>query len=65
MINKYIENDNLKTVIYLLDDHNYLARTAVAISSKEKEVKAKELLQVLIKGGNGESKRGKRCETRH
>lgn len=53
---KYIENDNLKTVIYLLDDHNYLARTAVAISSKEKEVKAKELLQVLIKGGNGESK---------
>lgn len=53
---KYIENDNLKTVIYLLDDHNYLARTAVAISSQETEKKAKELLQVLIKGGNGESK---------
>ena len=53
---KYIENDNLKTVIFLLDDHNYLARTTVAISSKEIEKKAKELLQVLIKDGNGESK---------
>ena len=53
---KYIENDNLKTVIFLLDDHNYLARTTVAISSKEIEQKAKELLQVLIKDGNGESK---------
>lgn len=53
---KYIENDNLKTVIYLLDDHSYLARTTVAISSQEIEKKAKELLQVLIKDGNGESK---------
>ena len=53
---KYIENDNLKTVIFLLDDHNYLARTTVAISSKEIEKKAKELLQILIKDGNGESK---------
>lgn len=53
---KYIENDNLKTVIFLLDGHNYLARTTVAISSKEIEKKAKELLQVLIKDGNGESK---------
>ena len=53
---KYIENDNLKTVIYLLDDHNYLARTTVAITSTETTKKAKELLQVLIKGGNGESK---------
>lgn len=53
---KYIENDNLKTVIYLLDDHSFLARTTVAISSQEIEKKAKELLQVLIKDGNGESK---------
>lgn len=53
---KYIQNDNLKTTIYLLDNYNYLARTNVAISSKNIENKAKELLQVLIKGGEGESK---------
>lgn len=53
---KYIENDNLKTVIYLLDNHNYLARTAVAINNTEIEKKAKDLLNILIKDSSGESK---------
>ena len=53
---KYIENDNLKTVIYLLDNHNYLARTTVAISNTEVEKKAKDLLNILIKDSSGESK---------
>ena len=53
---KYIENDNLKTVIYLLDNHNYLARTTVAINSTEIEKKAKDLLNILIKDSSGESK---------
>ncbi len=53
---KYIENDNLKTVIYLLDNHNYLARTTVAISNIEVEKKAKDLLNILIKDSSGESK---------
>ncbi len=53
---KYIENDNLKTVIYLLDNHNYLARTTVAISNIEIEKKAKDLLNILIKDSSGESK---------
>ena len=53
---KYIENDNLKTVIYLLDNHNYLARTTVAISNIEIEKKAKDLLNILIKDSSGDSK---------
>lgn len=53
---KYIENDNLKTVIYLLDNHNYLARTTVAISNIEVEKKARDLLNILIKDSSGESK---------
>ena len=53
---KYIENDNLKTVIYLLDNHNYLARTTVAINSTEIERKAKDLLNILIEDSSGESK---------
>ena len=53
---KYIENDNLKTVVYLLDNHNYLARTTVAITSTEIEKKARDLLNILIKDSSGESK---------
>ena len=53
---KYIENDNLKTVVYLLDNHNYLARTTVAINNTEIEKKAKDLLNILIKDSSGESK---------
>lgn len=53
---KYIENDNLKTVVYLLDNHNYLARTTVAITSTEIEKKARDLLNILIKNSSGESK---------
>lgn len=52
----YVSYSGEKSVIYLLDDNNYLARTVVAVSNNEIEEKARELLEVLIKGGKGESK---------
>lgn len=52
---EYIDN-NPKSVIYLLNDNNYLSRTMVTISNNEINIKAKELLEVLIKDGIGEDK---------
>jgi len=52
---EYIDNSP-KSVIYLLNDNNYLARTMVTISDKDINIKAKELLEILIKDGAGESK---------
>lgn len=52
---EYIDN-NPKSVIYLLNDNNYLSRTMVTISNNEINIKAKELLEVLIKDGIGEEK---------
>lgn len=56
-INKveYID-DTSKSVIYLLNDSNYLCRTKVAISNNDINLKAKSLLEILIKDGAGESK---------
>lgn len=53
---EYVNKDAAKSVIYLLDSNNYLGRTMVVISDKEVETKAKELLEILIKDGKGESK---------
>ena len=39
-----------------MDSNNYIARTEVAISNRKVEAKARELLEILIKDGNGESK---------
>lgn len=52
----YSSIDNETSVIYLMDNYNYLGRTEVAISDKTIEGKAKSLLEILIKGGNGENK---------
>ena len=52
---EYIDNSP-KSVIYLLNDNNYLARTMVTISDKDINIKAKELLEILIKDGIGEDK---------
>ena len=54
---EYIDNSP-KSVIYLLNDNNYLSRTMVIISNNEINIKAKELLEVLIKDGIGENKIG-------
>lgn len=52
----YVDYNEERSVIYLLDSNNYLARTNVAVSNKKIEAKAKELLEVLIKDSGGESK---------
>lgn len=52
----YVETDTIKSVIYLLDSNNFLARTTIATTSREIEKQARELLEVLIKDGKGESK---------
>lgn len=52
---EYIDN-NPKSVIYLLNDNNYLSRTMITISNNDINIKAKELLEVLIKDGIGENK---------
>ncbi len=50
-------NDNsIKSVIYLMDSNNYVARTKVKTTNRNIELKAKELLEILIKDGNGEGK---------
>lgn len=52
----YVDSNQIRNVIYLLDQNNYVARTTVAITEEEIEKKAKELLEILIKDGKGESK---------
>lgn len=53
---EYVDNLVEKTAIYLLDSNNYLGRTKVSISNTEVVSKAKELLNILIKDGEGENK---------
>ena len=51
----YVDNQE-KEVIYLMDSNNYIARTEIKIKNRKIENKAKELLEVLIKDGDGEDK---------
>lgn len=53
---EYVNKEATKSVIYLLDSSNYLARTMVVTTNQEIEKKAKELLEILIRDGKGESK---------
>lgn len=53
---EYINLDVNTNSIFLLDDNNYLGKALVVINSVEVEDKAKELLEVLINGGVGESR---------
>lgn len=53
---KYIDTEISLSTIYLLDNHNFLAQTSVVNDNKDIEGKAKELLEILIKGGIGEGK---------
>lgn len=51
----YVNESIEKSVIYLLDSYNMLGRTEVVVASNtEVENRAKELLNVLIQGGNKE-----------
>ena len=52
----YIEEDLNKENIYLLDSNNYLSRTSVVVDNTDIELKAKELLNILIKDSNVENK---------
>ena len=54
----YIEQDINKEVVYLLDSYNMLGRSEVVINSENLSVekKARELIEVLIKGGAGEDR---------
>ncbi len=52
----YVDNEIKTNEIFLLDSYNYLARTQVVVSETEIEKKATELINILIKGGSGESK---------
>ena len=63
--NKELEiNQNLEYVdlevntnsIYLLDEYSYLGKAEVVVNSKSTEDKVKELVEVLISGGEGENK---------
>lgn len=52
---EYVDNSP-KEIVYLLNDEHLLCRTMVNISNNEINSKAKELINILIKGGEGESK---------
>lgn len=55
---EYVDKNIITGDVYLEDSNNYLARAMVALSSdlKDIESRARELLEVLIKDGVGESK---------
>ena len=55
---EYTNVDINKSPIYLLDSDNYLALTDIIVSSEisDIEARAKELLEILINDGEGESK---------
>lgn len=53
---KYVDKEVAKSVAYLLDSNNYLARTMVVTSNAKIEEKAREIMEILIKDGKGESK---------
>lgn len=53
---QYLDLDVTTNSIYLLDNYSYLGKAEVVVNSKNVEDKVKELVEVLISGGNGENK---------
>ena len=53
---EYVDLEVNTNSIYLLDDYNYLGKAEVVVNSKSTEDKVKELVEVLISGGEGENK---------
>ena len=52
---EYVTDLN-KESVYLLDKNNYLAKTSIVINNKDIELKAKEMLNTLIKDSSSENK---------
>lgn len=52
----YTNNEVTQSIVYLLDNSNLLGRTKVVTNETNIQMKAKELLEILIKDGKGESK---------
>ena len=52
---EYVDGTVITEQIFLFNKNELLGRTEVVVSSEELEIKAKELLEVLINGGAGES----------
>ena len=52
----YVEENLNKENIYLLDNNNYLARTSVVVDNSDIELKAKELIDILIKDSKNENR---------
>lgn len=58
-INQNLEYVNLEVAtssIYLIDNYNYLGKAEVVVNSTSTEEKVKELVEILISGGEGENK---------
>lgn len=53
---EYINKDVITSSVFLLDSYNMLAKTEVAITSKDISSIAKEVLETLISGGVNEDK---------
>ncbi len=53
---EYVDLEVTTNNIYLLDDDNYLGKSEVVVNSIETEEKVKELIEILINGGEGENK---------
>ena len=53
---EYVDLEVNTNSIYLLDDYSYLGKAEVIVNSKSTEDKVKELVEVLISGGEGENK---------
>lgn len=54
----YVDNTVITNPIFLLNNHNMLGRTMVVVNNNNSsvEARAKELIEILINGGSGESK---------
>ena len=53
---EYVDLEVNTNSIYLLDDYSYLGKAEIVVNSKSTEDKVKELVEVLISGGEGENK---------
>ena len=53
---EYVNNSATTNEIYLLNNHNMLAKTKVVVDNIDVEKKAKEIIEILIEGGIGENR---------
>ena len=53
---EYVANEVTTNEIYLINNHNMLAKTKAVVDNKDTEKLAKEIIEILIEGGIGENK---------